>query len=45
VAQHAVAKVAAGLVDPRMAERVVGLLPAAGAERTSIALPGGIDGA
>ncbi|WP_459712969.1 GspE/PulE family protein [Paraburkholderia sp. 2C] len=31
VAQHAVEKVATGLVDPRMAERVVGLLPAAGA--------------
>jgi type II secretory ATPase GspE/PulE/Tfp pilus assembly ATPase PilB-like protein len=29
VAQHAVDKVAAGLVDPRMAERVVGLLPPA----------------
>lgn len=29
VAQHAVEKVAAGLVDPRMAERVVGPLPAA----------------
>jgi len=29
VAQHAVEKVAAGMVDPRMAERVVGPLPAA----------------
>src|SRR5262249_15282190 len=28
VARHTVEKVAAGLVDPRMAERVIGLLPA-----------------
>jgi general secretion pathway protein E len=45
VAQHAVEKVATGLVDPRMAERVVGLLPAAGVERASIAWHGGVDGA
>jgi type II secretory ATPase GspE/PulE/Tfp pilus assembly ATPase PilB-like protein len=30
IAQHALEKVAAGLVDPRMAERVVGPLPAGG---------------
>lgn len=33
VAMHAVEKVAAGLVDPRMAERVVGPLPPADGER------------
>ncbi|HWX11359.1 MAG TPA: secretion system protein E, partial [Trinickia sp.] len=33
VAQHALEKVAAGLVDPRMAERVVGPLPQPESER------------
>ncbi|HEV3104064.1 MAG TPA: ATPase, T2SS/T4P/T4SS family [Trinickia sp.] len=33
VAQHAAEKVAAGLVDPRMAERVVGQLPPADGDR------------
>jgi hypothetical protein len=40
-AQHAVEKVAAGLVDPRMAERVVGHLPpAADGERPAIGAVG-----
>jgi general secretion pathway protein E len=41
VAQHALEKVAAGLVDPRMAERVVGPLPAAGDGRPLIGAVGG----
>jgi type II secretory ATPase GspE/PulE/Tfp pilus assembly ATPase PilB-like protein len=42
-AQHAVEKVAAGLVDPRMAERVVGHLPpAADGERPAIGAVGAV---
>jgi type II secretory ATPase GspE/PulE/Tfp pilus assembly ATPase PilB-like protein len=44
VAQHAVENVAAGLVDPRMAERVVGPLPAAAPARAYAVLSGAHDG-
>ncbi|MFL9874777.1 GspE/PulE family protein [Paraburkholderia megapolitana] len=41
VAQHAVEKVAAGLVDPRMAERVVGPLPPASDAERGLFVAGG----
>lgn len=41
VAQHAVDKVAAGLVDPRMAERIVGPLPPAPDAERSLFVAGG----
>ncbi|MFC0694262.1 GspE/PulE family protein [Paraburkholderia humisilvae] len=44
VGQHAIDKVAAGLVDPRMAERVVGPLTAPDAGRARAVVPGGGDG-